>query len=170
ANQISTAFLADLTSYMDSISTASDFSSLYSVLATGMPGSAMSENAANPPLYLASLAQATGDDRPDWFTSLPTAEQDYLSSMGNGIIELYTSEVNAARPLDPSFSRSLSSVSASLSSATESIAAVTSSLAAAAGDGVRKGGAPASPVTSGHMAVVAGGVAIAAGLFGLVLL
>ncbi|KAI4245859.1 MAG: hypothetical protein LQ352_006504 [Teloschistes flavicans] len=170
ADQISTAFAADIENYYSGLMTAPEWSSFYLVVSTGVPASALSSNAADPGLFVASLAQADEADLPDWFTALPTPQQEYLESMGSGVIELYTSEVDKARPVPSSVSASLTSAASSISSAMSSASAESTKLKASKTQVVAKGGAPASPVTSGHMAVVAGGVAIAAGLIGLVML
>lgn len=133
---------------------------MYIVGATGIPATAKAKAAANPDLFLASLALAESDDLPDWFTALPTPVQDAIVSVGSRDIEMYTSEVIVVRPLSTEAASSLSSFAASQSSVAE----------ATASDAVQKGGAPSSPVTGGHMGVIAGGVAIAAGLVGMALL
>lgn len=144
---------------------APEWSSFSTVAATGIPLSVLRDNQDNPDLFLASLARATGADRPAWFTALPKAQQDFMTSVGDNVIELYTSEVDKAGPVPSSVEASLTSV---LSSAQSSASSVVSSVSAA--HTTATGAAPASPVTSGHMGVVAGGVAIAAGLVGLFML
>ncbi|KAL9577425.1 MAG: hypothetical protein Q9212_006371 [Teloschistes hypoglaucus] len=178
ANEVSTAYSADLNNYYSEVMTASEWSSFYPIALTGIPSSALASNQANPDLFLASLARATGADRPAWFTALPEPQQDFMTSMGDNVIELYTSEVDKARLVPSSVQASLTSVvSSAESSANSAVSSVQSSassesskVAASKSEGGSKSGAPASPVTSGHMGVVAGGVAIAAGLVGLFML
>ncbi|KAL8732324.1 MAG: hypothetical protein Q9181_003995 [Wetmoreana brouardii] len=163
STQISTAFAADIGTYYGGLATEPGYSDAFSAVITAMPTSVVASQAADPELFFASLAEASSDDLPDWFTAMPTSVQQFWSSVGEQVVEMYTSEVNVARPLPSSVSASLSSVSASLSS---QAAAVSSS----ASEAVQKGEAPTSPATSGHMAVIAGGVAIAAGLVGMAML
>ncbi|KAL8631476.1 hypothetical protein Q9189_002805 [Teloschistes chrysophthalmus] len=165
ASQVSTAYSADLSNYYGGLMMAPEWSSFSTVAATGIPLSVLRDNQDNPDLFLASLARATGADRPAWFTALPKAQQDFMTSVGDNVIELYTSEVDKAGPVPSSVEASLTSV---LSSAQSSASSVVSSVSAA--HTTATGAAPASPVTSGHMGVVAGGVAIAAGLVGLFML
>ncbi|KAI4138911.1 MAG: hypothetical protein L6R39_006551 [Caloplaca ligustica] len=160
---ISSKFLADRNSYYSALSTDSAWTTAYSVIATAMPSSVMTAAAANPELQLVSLAQQDSDDLPAWFKAMPTPVQDFWRSVGSKDIELYTSEVDAARPLP-------SSISASLSSLTSKVTASASAASSAASAAVAKGAAPASPATPGHMTVVAAGVAIAAGLIGMAML
>lgn len=137
--------------------------SAFSVANTALPGSVKAVAAGYPALFLASLAQEDSSDLPSWYTAMPTPIQDYWSSVGREEIDMFTSEVNEARPLPSSVSASLSSLSSKLASASSSAASVSASA-------VAHGGAPASPATSGHMMVVAAGVAIAAGLVGMAML
>ncbi|KAL8668569.1 MAG: hypothetical protein Q9168_006807 [Polycauliona sp. 1 TL-2023] len=175
ASDISTRFDRDQASYYREIATNPTVVSAMSVAATGMPNSAKVDAAGDPELYLASLAQASSDDLPDWFTALPTGVQRVFESMGDRDIEMYTSEVNVVRPLSKELVSSLSSRVKSITSSATSVitskAAEASSKAAAASKAAtQKGGAPASPLSSGRMGLVAGGVAIAAGLVGIALL
>ncbi|KAI4129020.1 MAG: hypothetical protein LQ338_002435 [Usnochroma carphineum] len=160
AAQIHSAFVADHNSYQAALTTDPSYASAFSVANTALPNTAKAAAAADPALYLASLAKDDSDDLPAWFASMPTPVQEFWRSVGSQEIEMYTSEVNEARPLP-------SSVSASLSSKAGS---ATSSLGSATASAVAKGAAPASPATSGHMMVVAVGVAIAAGLVGMAML
>ncbi|KAL8768231.1 MAG: hypothetical protein Q9209_005461 [Squamulea sp. 1 TL-2023] len=160
AADLSTRFEADKSSYRSEIQTDPAYITAFNYAAAYMPESAMAEASANPELYVASLAQASSTDLPGWFKSLPTADQDVWKSVGSRYIEMYTSEVAIVRPLSSDVAASISSVEASASSAIESSQA----------KGIKRGAAPASPVTNGHMGVIAGGVAIAAGLIGMALL
>ncbi|KAL8996241.1 MAG: hypothetical protein Q9169_004219 [Polycauliona sp. 2 TL-2023] len=173
ATAISTRFEADKASYYREVATKPGVAAAMNLAATAMPESAKIAAAANPDLYLASLAQADSDDLPDWFTALPISVQNVWKSMGDRDIEMYTSEVNVVRPLSAKVVSSLSSrvrsITSSASSVITSKAAEASSMAASASEAA-KAGAPASPLSSGRMGLVAGGVAIAAGLVGMALL
>lgn len=140
-----------------------------------MPVSAKLAAAGNPELFLASLAQAPSDDLPGWFTALPTDVQDVWKSVGSRDIEMYTSEVHIVRPLSAEVASSLSSVVKSITSSATSVmtseqAKASSMIAAASTKAAQQGGAPSSPVSSGKMGIIAGGVAVAAGLVGIALL
>ncbi|KAL8712623.1 MAG: hypothetical protein Q9220_003154 [cf. Caloplaca sp. 1 TL-2023] len=160
AAQVSKNFAADTVSYYADLMSQTAWQPAYSVIATAAPAAAQAVAAANPELYLASLAKADNDDLPSWYTAMPTEVQDFWKSVGSQDIKMYTSEVFAARPIPSSVSASLSSVSASLSSA--AAAATTSS--------TKNSATPLSPASSGQMAVVAAGVVIAAGLVGMAML
>ncbi|KAL8925572.1 MAG: hypothetical protein Q9208_003463 [Pyrenodesmia sp. 3 TL-2023] len=192
ASQVATRFNADRNAYYSSLTANPAYKTAYSVAATAFPETAKSVAATNPELFLASLARADRDDLPPWYTAMPMDVQDFWRSVGSRDIEMYTSEVSVARPLPSEVSASLSSVSSRLESlassvsvATESRASVSNresvfydaqfssysqSLASARATAVLKGAAPASPATSGHMWVVAAGVAILAGLVSMAML
>ncbi|KAL8715633.1 MAG: hypothetical protein Q9225_006364 [Loekoesia sp. 1 TL-2023] len=163
AAEVSTKFGADATSYYSALTADPGYSDATSVIATAMPATAQAEAAANPELFLASLAKSS-DDQPSWFTAMPTPVQAFWESAGSQYIDMYTSEVDAARPLPSSVSASLSSVSSKI------LSSASSAVSASASSAVAKGAAPASPATSGHMLVVAAGVAVAAGLVGMAML
>ncbi|KAL8757909.1 MAG: hypothetical protein Q9199_001873 [Rusavskia elegans] len=175
AAEISTRFDADKASYYSQLGRDADYTSALSVAATGMPVSAKLAAAGNPELFLASLAQARSDDLPGWFTALPTDVQDVWKSVGSRDIEMYTSEVHIVRPLSAEVASSLSSVVKSITSSATSVmtseqAKASSMIAAASTKAAQQGGAPSSPVSSGKMGIIAGGVAVAAGLVGIALL
>ncbi|KAL8784032.1 MAG: hypothetical protein Q9213_004221 [Squamulea squamosa] len=157
---LSTRFEADKTSYKSELQTDPAYISALNDAAAYMPETAMAKASADPDVYVASLAQASSTDLPSWFKSLPTDDQDVWRSIGSRYIEMYTSEVAIVRPLSSDVAASISSVEASASSA----------IASSQAKGVKRGAAPASPLTNGHMGVIAGGVAIAAGLVGMALL
>lgn len=106
--------------------------------------------------------------------------------MGSEDIEMYTSEVHIVRPLSAEVASSLSSAVKSITSSATSVitsrdakassirsseqAKASSMLASASASAQQKAGAPASPLSSGKMGIVAGGVAVAAGLVGMALL
>ncbi|KAL9004850.1 MAG: hypothetical protein Q9188_002338 [Gyalolechia gomerana] len=154
AAEISTKFGADASDYYSTLTDEPGYSSAYSVVATALPSSAQAVAAVDPELFLASLAKASS--QPAWFTSMPTPVQAFWKSAGSHYIEMYTSEVDAARPLPSSVSASLSSASAAVS--------------ASASSAIAEGAAPASPAILGHMTLAAAGVAIAAGLVGMAML
>ena len=155
------------------------YSEAYSAAQTIIPQSDLDFAATNPDLFFASLHQAS-DEPPTWYTAMPTPIQEFWSSVGNHAVEIYNDVVTSIRPIPSESSAALSSASASLASKSSSIAskasAASTSLAASASavdsnvDDAITGGTPASPLTSGHMGIVAGGVAIAAGLVGMALL
>ncbi|KAL8904833.1 MAG: hypothetical protein Q9171_006906 [Xanthocarpia ochracea] len=167
ASDISTMFEADKASYYGKLTTEPAYKSAYSVAATGMPMSAMTHVQPNPDLFLASVAQASSGDLPSWFASLPPDVQNVWKSVGRQNIEMFTSAVAVVRPMSSDVAASVSSAQSSASSA---ISSASSAITSAVSDGLQRGAAPASPVTSGDMGVVAGGVAIAAGLVGMALL
>ncbi|KAI4115812.1 MAG: hypothetical protein LQ345_003664 [Seirophora villosa] len=160
AAQVSSRFLDDRNSYYLAMTADPRHMSATSVWAAAIPPTAAAAGKVNPELFLASLARADREDLPSWFTAMPTGAQDYWRSVGSRDIEMYTSEVNAARPLATEASASLSSKGASASS----------SLASATASAVAEGAAPRSPATSGLMTVVGAGVAVAAGLVGMAML
>ncbi|KAL8637056.1 MAG: hypothetical protein Q9226_009167 [Calogaya cf. arnoldii] len=188
ATEVSTRFDADRNSYYAELRSDPAYTSALGVAATGMPASVKVDAAANPELFLASLAQAQSEDLPSWFTALPTDVQDTWKSVGNRDIEMYSSEVRIIRPLSAGVASSLSSVVKSITSSATSVMtsqeAVASSKAAIASAEASikaaeasasalkedQSGAPASPLSSGKMGIVAGGVAIAAALVGMALL
>ncbi|KAL8825012.1 MAG: hypothetical protein Q9170_007962 [Blastenia crenularia] len=176
ASAVESNFGADATSYFLALTTDPGYSSAYSAIATALPSSAWSRVQDNPGLFLASLAKES-DDQPDWFTSMPTPAQAFWESAGSEYIDMYTSEVDAARPLPTAVSASLSSLSSKVASASSKAAAESSKAessaakaSAAQSSAIQKGAAPASPATSGHMMVVAAGVVIAASLVGMAML
>ncbi|KAL8684989.1 MAG: hypothetical protein Q9224_006028, partial [Gallowayella concinna] len=160
AADVSSRFRADVNSYYAGLPTEPAYAALSDPAMTSIPKSAMALEAADPELFLASLALAKSEDLPSWFTALPTPAQDAMISIGSRDVEFYTSEVIVARPLSDVVASSLSSFASSQSTAAE----------ASASQAVQKGAAPKSPVTSGHMGVIAVGVALAAGVVGLALL
>ncbi|KAI4226468.1 MAG: hypothetical protein L6R36_003122 [Xanthoria steineri] len=186
AADISTRFDADKARYYATITTDPAYISALGAAATVMPASARRVAGINPELFLASLAQASPDDLPDWFTALPSDVQDVWKSMGSEDIEMYTSEVHIVRPLSAEVASSLSSAVKSITSSATSVitsrdakassirsseqAKASSMLASASASAQQKAGAPASPLSSGKMGIVAGGVAVAAGLVGMALL
>ncbi|KAL8861869.1 MAG: hypothetical protein Q9178_001738 [Gyalolechia marmorata] len=174
AHDISTMFEADKASYYGKLTTEPAYKSAFSVAATGMPMSAMTAVQPNPDLFLASVAQASSDDLPSWFASLPADVQNVWKSVGRQNIEMFTSAVAVVRPMSSdvaaSVSSAQSSASSAISSASSAISSASSAITSAVSEGLQKGAAPASPVTSGNMGVVAAGVAIAAGLVGMALL
>ncbi|KAL8725655.1 MAG: hypothetical protein Q9166_007232 [cf. Caloplaca sp. 2 TL-2023] len=164
AADLSTRFDADKASYYGELMSDPSYMSARGVAATGIPPTALAAASADPELFLASLALASSGDLPDWFSALPTPVQGIYKSVGSRDIELYTSEVAVVRPVSSDVAASLSSLSSSIE------ASASASVEAASSEAVQKGEAPSSPVTNGHMAVVAGGVALAAGLVGIALL
>ncbi|KAL8800234.1 MAG: hypothetical protein Q9182_005317 [Xanthomendoza sp. 2 TL-2023] len=160
AAKVSSQFRDDLNSYYAGLPTEPAYAALSDPSMTVIPASARALEAADPELFLASLALAKSKDRPSWFSALPTPAQAAMISIGSRDIELYTSEVVAVRPISAIVASSLSSFASSQSTAA----------AATASKAVQKGAAPESPVTSGRMGVIAVGVALAAGLVGIALL
>ncbi|KAL8807883.1 MAG: hypothetical protein Q9223_004267 [Gallowayella weberi] len=160
AATVESRFRADLNSYYAGLKTEPAYAALSDPAMTAMPATAMALEAANPELFLASLALAKSQDRPSWFSALPTPARDAMISIGSRDIELYTSDVVAVRPISAVVASSLSSFASSQSTAA----------AATASKAVQMGAAPKSPVTSGRMGVIAAGVALAAGLVGIALL
>lgn len=167
ASEISTKFAADKSEYYSTLTTETGFPSAYSVIGAAIPDSARPLAAANPELFLASLVKASS--QPDWFTSMPTPVQDFWESAGSHYIEMYTSEVDAARPIPSSLSSSLSSASSRLSSMSAALSSSSAAVSASASAAVLHGAAPASPILE-QMTFVAAGVAIAAGLVGMAML
>ncbi|KAL8847586.1 MAG: hypothetical protein Q9221_007363 [Calogaya cf. arnoldii] len=186
ASEVSTRFDADRNSYYSELRGDPAYTSALGVAATAMPASVKIEAATNPDVFLASLAQAPSEDLPSWFTAMPTDIQDTWKSVGSRDIEMYSSEVRNVRPLSADVASSLSSVVKSITSSATSVmtsqeaeasskAAIASAEASiraaeASASAENQNGAPASPLSSGKMGVVAGGVAIAAALIGMALL
>ena len=169
-----TNFDSDFASYNAALMTDPGYSAASGAVVTGFPTTALADAAANPALFLASLAQES-DDQPSWFTAMPTSVQKFWESAGSQVIDMYTSEVDAARPLPSLVSASLSSLSSSQFASASSVASEASASASSVASGasasaIHQGAAPASPATAGRMMVVGAGVAIAASLVGMALL
>ncbi|KAL8870275.1 MAG: hypothetical protein Q9174_003645 [Haloplaca sp. 1 TL-2023] len=179
ATTLSSVAEATINSYYADVRTEDGFNEAYIAAASVIPTSVLQVAATNPALFFASLHQAS-DDPPEWYTAMPTPAQEFWSSVGNHVVEVYYDQVTSIRPIPSESSAALSSLSASLASKSSSIiskaSADSTSLGAKAtgadsqaADAVT-GGTPASPLSSGHMELVAGAVAIAAGLVGMALL
>ncbi|KAL9602704.1 MAG: hypothetical protein Q9219_001694 [cf. Caloplaca sp. 3 TL-2023] len=160
---VATRFEADKTSYYAELTADPSYSSAFVAAAAAMPTSVKAFVEREPDLVLASLAKSS-DDQPSWFTALPTPVQDFWESVGNKYIDMYTSEVDAARSLPSSISASLSSVSSKI------LSSASSAVSASASEAVAKAEAPGLPVTSGHMMEVAAVVAFVAVIVGTAML
>ncbi|KAL8815739.1 MAG: hypothetical protein Q9223_005152 [Gallowayella weberi] len=88
ARATSIAAVAD--SFIASVTAAPEYSSVMSVLATGIPVTAQAEIANNPERFLLDLL--SGSPPPAWATALPPSVAEYVESVGEAAGQLVTSD------------------------------------------------------------------------------
>ncbi|KAI4226629.1 MAG: hypothetical protein L6R40_008270 [Gallowayella cf. fulva] len=77
-------------SFIASVTAAPEYSSVISVLATGIPATAQEEIAKNPESFLLNLL--SGSPPPDWATALPPSVAEYVESVAEDAAQLATSD------------------------------------------------------------------------------
>ncbi|KAL8725423.1 MAG: hypothetical protein Q9166_007355 [cf. Caloplaca sp. 2 TL-2023] len=88
AEATSIAIVAD--SFIASVTAAPEFSSVVSVLATGIPLTAQAEIANNPEGFLLDIL--SGSPPPAWATALPSSVGDYIESVAEDAAQIVTSD------------------------------------------------------------------------------
>lgn len=131
------------------------------------PSSARPGLYSAPDFLWASVAQAQPSDRPSWFNAMPTAIQDFYSSVGRKNIEIYTSDLKVVDPTALIDSSMLPSTR--INSGDLTITATIDAHAAAT-QAVKSVAAISPHGRSSSMAVAVTGVVLAASLTGLAML
>ena len=75
-----THILHDLESYLSSLTSQPEYTSVLDALESAIPESVLQEIEADPSDYLNSVI--TGTATPSWYSAIPTSYQNYLSSVG----------------------------------------------------------------------------------------
>ncbi|KAL8682914.1 MAG: hypothetical protein Q9186_001077 [Xanthomendoza sp. 1 TL-2023] len=88
AQATSIAAVAD--TFIASVTAAPEYSSVLSVLATGIPITAQVDIAKNPEQFLLNLL--SGSPPPAWATALPPSVVEYVESVGEAAAQLVTSD------------------------------------------------------------------------------